>query len=243
MGKLGVTDDVRERACGTSAGRRRLPAGIRRRACAVALLLAAWPPLAWVGALWLIVGAELPRANALVVLSGSANYVERAGTAARLFHEGRAPRVILTDDNLRSGWSDEERRNPFFFERATAELRQAGVPADKIMLAPGPVSGTYDEALRLREYAAANKLDSLLVVTSAYHSRRALWTLHDVFRGTGINLGLVVVAPGGQTPRPTTWWLQPRGWQMVAAEYPKLIYYWWLASARDSHRVRDNRAN
>jgi uncharacterized SAM-binding protein YcdF (DUF218 family) len=65
-----------------------------------------------------------------------------------------------------------------------------------------------------------------LVVTSAYHSRRALWIFRKVFSGTGIDIGLTAVAPGEQTPSPATWWLQLRGWRTVASEYPKLIYYW-----------------
>jgi uncharacterized SAM-binding protein YcdF (DUF218 family) len=65
----------------------------------------------------------------------------------------------------------------------------------------------------------------MLVVTSAYHSRRALWTLGRAFRGGGTAVGLEAVAPGEQSPRPATWWLSVLGWKMVAGEYVKLIYY------------------
>ena len=71
----------------------------------------------------------------------------------------------------------------------------------------------------------ARKLRSLLVVTSAYHSRRALWTLSRVFAGTGIEIGLQSVETGEQTPAPATWWLHLRGWQMVGGEYVKNVYY------------------
>ena len=33
------------------------------------------------------------------------------------------------------------------------------------------------------------------------------------------------VAPGEETPAPCCWWVTARGWQMVAGEYVKLIYY------------------
>jgi uncharacterized SAM-binding protein YcdF (DUF218 family) len=174
----------------------------------------------------LIVSSELPRADALVVLSGSGAYVERTQYAAQLFAEERAPKIILTNDSERGPWSEEEQRNLTFAERATAELRRGGVTADRIEVLPDAVSSTYTEALALRRYAAEHGLRSILVVTSAYHSRRALWTLRHVFQGSGVEVGLEAVAPGQQSPRPATWWWHLTGWQMVAPEYPKLIYYW-----------------
>jgi uncharacterized SAM-binding protein YcdF (DUF218 family) len=191
------------------------------------LLLAVWELLAWGSARALWVDAELSRADVLVVLSGSTSYVERARWAAQLFHAGGAPRVVLTNDDRRGGWSNAEQRNPYFVERAAEELRGAGVPAERIEVLPQTVAGTHDEAVLLREYAEARGARSLIVVTSAYHSRRALWTLRRVFRGSGIEVGLSAVPPGGsQTPTPATWWLSARGWQMVAGEYLKFIYYW-----------------
>ena len=190
-----------------------------------ALLLAAWWLLAWVAARALIVRADLARADAIIVLGGSSTYVERAQLAAQLFRAGRAPKILLTNDNRQGGWSNAEWRNPLFVERAAAELRRAGVPADGIEVLPQPVSSTYEEARLLRAYAGTHGLKSLLVVTSAYHSRRALWVLRRVLAGSGVEVGIEPVAPGAQTPRPAVWWLRPGGWSAVAAEYPKLIYY------------------
>ena len=57
------------------------------RVAVAALLL--WPFVAWGAARVLVVRAEVERADALVVLSGSAAYRERADEAARLYREGR----------------------------------------------------------------------------------------------------------------------------------------------------------
>lgn len=199
---------------------------IFRRWWRVALLsVIAWTLLAWVAAEALIVKSELAQADALVVLAGSSTYVERTRHAAELFRQGRAPKIILTNDNLQSGWSIEEERNPLFVERAAAELKRRGVPAEKIEVVPGVVSSTYDEAVRLREYAGANNLRSLLVVTSAYQSRRALWTMRRVFEGSGITVGMDAVAPGEQSPRAFFWWWHKLGWELVPGEYVKMIYY------------------
>ncbi|MBV9211758.1 MAG: YdcF family protein, partial [Acidobacteria bacterium] len=132
---------------------------------------------------------------------------------------------ILTNDGQQGGWSNEERRNPFFVERAAKELEASGVPAAKIEILPQVVTSTYEEATLLREYVAAQHLRSVLIVTSAYHTRRALWTLRRAFAGSGIELGIESPPAGWQTPAPATWWLHARGWQLVAGEYVKLLYY------------------
>jgi uncharacterized SAM-binding protein YcdF (DUF218 family) len=198
----------------------------RRRILVVGLLcLATWPLLAWAAAELLIVKSDLAAADAIVVLSGSSTYVERADWAARLFREGRAPLIILTDDKLISGWNGAAERNPYFYELAVKELQERGVPAERIRVISGPAVGTYVESLSVREYATSHKLKRLLIVTSAYHSRRALWSMRRASEGSGIELGIDAPPPGLQTPSPMFWWLRKRGWQVVASEYPKLAYY------------------
>lgn len=192
----------------------------------VLLVFFVWVILAWVAARALVVHSELLHADALVVLAGSSTYVERMDRAAQLFGTGVATKIVLTNDNLPSGWSGARQRNPLFVERAADELTLQGVPAEKIEIVPGVVSSTYDEIMRVREYAVEHKFRSILVVTSAYHSRRARWTLCHVFRGSGVEIGLATAAPGKQSPWPTTWWLHKAGWQMVPVEYGKMVYYW-----------------
>ena len=179
----------------------------------------------WLAAEALIVRSDLAHADAMVVLAGSSTYLERTHRAAQLFHEGRAPRIILTNDNVKSGWSAEEERNPSFVERATEELKRRGVPKEMIEVVPGGVTSTYDEALHVRQYTGDHGLRSILVVTSAYQSRRALWTLRRVFRGSDILIGLEPVAPGEQAPGPAVWWRHRLGWELVPGEYAKMIYY------------------
>ena len=198
-----------------------------RRGRVVLLLLAAWSIVAWGAASALVVRATLPHADALVVLAGSSTYVERTHRAAQLFAEGVSSRIVLTNDNLRGGWSASQERNPLFVELAAEELKRQGVPAEKIDIVPGAVTSTYDEIQRVREYSVARGLRSILIVTSAYHSRRAWWTVGQVFRDSNVAIGLDVAAPGEQTPRPATWWLHRFGWKLVPGEYVKIIYYRW----------------
>ena len=191
------------------------------------LVLIAWQLLAWIAAKGLIVNAELPHADAIAVLAGSSTYLERTHRAAQLFHEGRAAKIALTNDNLHSGWSGEQQRNPLFVEQALEELKRQGVPVGRIEIVPGAVTNTYDEALHLRQYALERGLRSILVVTSAYQSRRALWTLRRVFEPSDVMIGVDSAEPGEQSPGPATWWLYRLGWKLVPGEYLKIIYYRW----------------
>ena len=208
---------------------RALGIGKRRRLVLLIVLLSAavlWPIIAWAGAHLLIVKSELPSADAIVVMSGSATYRERADWAARLYREGRAPIVILTNDSLKSGWDNKEERNPYFYELAARELERLGVPEAKIQVVSDIALGTYEESLGVRDFASAHQLKRLLVVTSAYHTRRALWSLRHACEGSGIEIGIEGPPPGWQTPAPSRWWWRRWGWKVVAGEYVKLVYYW-----------------
>ena len=198
----------------------------RRRFLVSAVLLIALSPLvAWFAARLLIVKADMPSADAIVILSGSSTYLERADWAAKLYREGRAPQIILTNDGLISGWDRRAERNPYYYELTAQRLEQLGVPAGRIQLAPGPALGTYEESLLVRDYATAHNLKRILIVTSGYHSRRALWSMRRACEGSGIEIGINSVPPGWQTPSPWSWWARRWGWKVVGGEYLKMIYY------------------
>ncbi|HYT48988.1 MAG TPA: hypothetical protein VEL78_01260, partial [Pyrinomonadaceae bacterium] len=96
---------------------------------AVSLLIFS-PLFAWFAAHFLIVRADVTSPDAIIVLSGSSTYVERAGWAAKLYGEGRAPLIVLTDDGLIGGWDHREDRNPHYYEMTAKRLEQQGVPKD-----------------------------------------------------------------------------------------------------------------
>ena len=64
----------------------------------VLLALVVWGIVAALAGRFLVVRVPLDSADAIVVMSGSSAYLERTQKAARLYREGRAPMVLLTDD-------------------------------------------------------------------------------------------------------------------------------------------------
>lgn len=199
---------------------------LRRWAKFFVVVLTAWSLLAWFAARALIVRAELEQADAIVILSGGYLYLERTQRAIELFQQGHAPKIIVTTDGTKGPWSDEKQRNPKYSELEMEELQRAGIPMESVELIPRPIWTTYAEAKVMRDYAQTHGLRSVLIVTSAYHSRRALWVWRQVFAESGIKIGIDYAPTGLQSPTPVGWWWQSHGWQTVAGEYPKFVYYW-----------------
>lgn len=175
----------------------------------------------------LVVTRPLDRADVIFVLAGSAAYVTRTRTAAVLYKKGIAPMVLLTNDGRHGGWSRTEQRNPLYVELAQQELIVNGVPKDAIEILRPRISATIMEAALVAKVATERQWRSILIVTSPYHTRRALWTFDNVFaeKGLATQIGIVPALAGQQTPPASYWWLTATGWRDVAGEYVKSAYY------------------
>jgi uncharacterized SAM-binding protein YcdF (DUF218 family) len=101
------------------------------------------------------------KADAIIVLGGGDDKHERPERAAELFFQHAAPRIIV------SGAGDDEMNY-----RA---LLKDGVPPQDIEV-EGNSRTTRQNALFSAQMMRAQKLHSAIIVTSWYHSRRALKT-------------------------------------------------------------------
>jgi uncharacterized SAM-binding protein YcdF (DUF218 family) len=190
------------------------------------LLFFAWLFIAPYLAERLIIERPLERADAILILGGSSVYLERTRQAAAEYKRSVAAKIFLTDDGERSGWSRLEKRNIPYVELAQRNLIAEGVPAAHIEIIKPVGSGTIYEAQQFKERSAEENWQTVLLVTSAYHTRRTLWTFERVFEPENVQFGIVAAPPGEQTPAPNFWWLAPHGWSFVAGEYVKSFYYW-----------------
>ncbi len=192
-------------------------------------LFATWIFIAPFLAKNLIAEKPLETANAIIVLSGSKAYVERTQTAAELYNKGVSKTILLTDDGGRAGWNREEQTNLKFSELAKRELIKQGVAAENIEILEPQVSGTiYEAQVFFEHYAKNHNLQNVLLVTSAYHTNRTLWTFERENRRniSSINFGIEHAPFDKRNPPPQTWWLSISGWRVVAGEYLKIIVYW-----------------
>lgn len=199
-----------------------------RLAVCILIVIVIWIPLAPVAAVLLIVEQPLEKADAIVILSGSASYIDRVDEAVILYKARIASKILLTNDGLQGGWNEYEKRNPYFFERARWELMQKGVPGTSIEVLITPAHGTIGEAQIVIDYALEKKMTSILIVTSPYHTRRALWTYRriDSRIDKNITIGIKSAFGGRQSPKWYCWWLSLSGWRTIPDEYIKFAYYW-----------------
>jgi len=151
----------------------------------------------------LCVDSGATNADAAVVLGGGS--CERPQRAAELFHQHAAPRIFLT------GYGDCETNQKL--------LTAAGVPAEAIEL-ECKSSSTRDNARFTIPLLRARGARRVIIVTSWYHSRRAL----NCFRHYAPDIQFFSRPSYYAYPRQQ--WVRSgiRGYLRV--EYVKLLGYW-----------------
>ena len=179
------------------------------------LLLSAVVGALFIPRTWLLAGLTLhdtpARSDAIVLLAG--NHKERAPAAAMLYRDGYAPLIILTNDGLSSGWSTKYNRNLYQIEWAEEELVKLGVPREKILKLPFYGSSTMFDALAVKRYLFRSGMKKIIVVTSDYHTRRALWTFRHTLKEYTTDIAIFPAPSFG---------VGARG---LALEYGKFGYY------------------
>jgi uncharacterized SAM-binding protein YcdF (DUF218 family) len=189
---------------------------LRRRIILTLVLLGA--ALAWLAnAGSLLIDREEPvAADAIVVLAGNAP--DRLPRAEALRARGYATLLIVSN----------ERVHTHGLETTWLALHQAGFVApdipdgDLIVLDDPPPESTVDEAHRAADVVAARGLRSALLVTDAFHSRRAFLLFRAAFAHKGLS---VRSTPVDDTYDLASWWRHPVTARRVAEEWTKMALY------------------
>ena len=179
------------------------------------LLLLFYSPLAdyFVQPLW--VPADLRPAPAIVVLTAYASpngvlneqAIRRVHAAARLYHQGLAPRVIISGGEPAA----------HFMAEFAGEL---GIHASTMLMDKNS-QNTHASAVQVAALCRARGIQRVLLVTDAVHLRRAV----AAFRAQGLE-----VSPVPADPWALTWetpLIRLRKFQAALHEYGGLLYYWW----------------
>jgi uncharacterized SAM-binding protein YcdF (DUF218 family) len=165
---------------------------------------------------FLVVSDPLQPADAIVVLGGGRR--ERVEYGAKLFTSKHAPWFVITNSPL-----DIPGIRAEYAELMKTEAVWQGVPEGHILVAPGMVETTYQEALAMRQLAEENGLRSLIIVTDPFHTRRARMAFQAAFRGTGITL---IMQPVNESwYQSDSWWQTRDGLRETWIEYAKLLVY------------------
>lgn len=186
------------------------------------LLVMVWAfryPLLRVTGRFLIKEDPGARGDVLVVLGGAP--VERGIAAARLFKEGAARNAVFTGSVVpQSVQAAGLFRSEAWLTRSIA--LKAGLPASEARLLEIGTS-TWEECAAVRDLALSSDYDTVVVVTTEFHTRRVRRVFNKVLGPSGIAV-FVRAAPSIKYD-PLHWWRTEEGLLMVNNEYVKLLYY------------------
>lgn len=165
---------------------------------------------------------EPVRSDLILVLSGDGKQAGRADHAARLFHAGIAPTVLVVRAEdppaaLRGFYPNDS-------DVQVLLLRDRGVPASaiRVLKAPGGASSTMEEGRLLAWYLRRHPASRVTVVTTEFHTRRALWAI----RQTTEDLPTEIRMSGARDPRfhAGNWWRSEDGMLAYFSEYVKWVH-------------------
>ena len=157
--------------------------------------------MAGTGESWLASGDPPRPSDLIVVLDGGA--AERTATAIDLYREGFAPVILITSSE---GVPDAQMRR----------MVSGGIPSRALLAPLQPSGSTWEDAVTIRQTVLREKVDSILVVTSSFHCRRARLIMERVLADIPVRITLTQA----KSLYPWPWW------RTVPPEYLKLAWAW-----------------
>ena len=178
---------------------------------------------------YLITGHPLAKADLVLVLAGER--LLRVPEGARVYHEGYAPKILLTNEPRPKGAEDLLRlgiRIPDSQESAFTILEALRVPQSAVLAVQERANSTRAEmqaVARFLKSPPAQSARTLIIVTSKSHTTRA----YKIF-STGLGPGFhLIMHPVPNDPfDPTRWWRERRDAKEVLHEYQALVDFWRL---------------
>ncbi|MDF1561302.1 MAG: YdcF family protein [Bacteroidales bacterium] len=173
---------------------------------------------------WLVKEDVPMHADAIVLLMG--NFTDRVLQTADLYGSGRADRVIIAEESMGGyqGLIDRGVTIISHTSQALSSLVALGVPAESITVLPGDARSTLDEAVIVRNYLEANpEIDTLVLVSSPYHLRRASMIFGKAFEEAGLPVFTGTSGSGAYTDFDASrWWRSKEDIQHVLTEVVKI---------------------
>lgn len=151
--------------------------------------------------------------DAIVAVSGG-DTTARTAEAIKLYQNGWAPKLILSG-------AAQDKSGPSNAAAMGRQAEAAGVPSDAIILEDQSET-TQQNAEKTQTIFEENDINSVILVTSAYHERRA--SLEFAARSQHVLVRRHPVAADGQWSG--WWWLTPQGWYLALSELVKIAIFY-----------------
>ncbi len=172
---------------------------------------------------FLVADEEPVRSDAIVVLSGS--FPDRILEAVDLYQAGFAAEIVLCREPENAGFRQLRDRGasvPRIFENNVSVAEQLGVPKQAITVLERSAGSTFTEARVVLQYLADRGAESMLLVTSKYHTRRA-GAIYRHLAGGAIRVTTRPARYGAF--QPGAWWRDRMSVRRLLIEYQKLVLF------------------
>lgn len=163
----------------------------------------------WIG-FFLSPQNKLEKVDAIVAISGGET-VERVNEAVKLYQQDYAPVIIFSGAARDRGVSNAESMQQLAIK--------AGIPEDKI-LTEKQAKNTFDNAKFVKDLIQSRGMDSIVLVTSPYHQRRAYLTFRQIL---GPDIKILNHSSADSAWRKRGWWKEPWPRALTFSEIQKII--------------------
>jgi uncharacterized SAM-binding protein YcdF (DUF218 family) len=169
---------------------------------------------------------EPVHADAVILLMGS--IADRLLQVDDLFEQGLADNLLIVREGSVAYRQLEERGA--HFTGNTEQVRNAavdlGIPADNITILPGDALSTLSEAIIVRKHLIVNPdIDTVILATSASHSRRASMIFETAFRKKNMPVVMLTKPSDYSDFNPSRWWRRKEDIQKVLGEYVRIASF------------------
>ena len=168
---------------------------------------------------------QLFPADCIVALRGDDYF--RLKKAVSLQKEGMAPLIVVSVVSSEAQPYDLFRKISGMENLSEEDLTRKmfdyfNADPATILFTGKETTSTFEEAVAARDFMKEKKLHSLLLVTSTYHMRRALYIFKRVFEGTEIRIYHATAV--NLLYHPEQWWKQERDVRRVFEEYAAIPF-------------------
>ena len=157
----------------------------------------------------------------ILILSGGP--FTRIPKALELYKKGYGKRLLLTTERpLNSKLAPLAFTNEQIAQRISNTL---AIPAtfENVPSLKGGATSTFDEAHDLLVYCIKENIKHLIIVTDAFHTRRALYAFKKIFQGSSIKIE--AAAAFNEVHSEENWWRSDRGIAAYLLEPIKFAVY------------------
>jgi uncharacterized SAM-binding protein YcdF (DUF218 family) len=153
------------------------------------------------------------KARWAVVMAGESRDSERADAAIRMFQEGRIDTLVLSSMRIFKDRYQSELQMDFYFDQ--------GVPRGRLFEYRHEASSTQEEAGMLVRQFRLQNLDTVVIITSNYHTARTRRIFRKLAQGYPV---ILVSAAEYHVFDPESWWSNRESRKVWLLEWAKTVF-------------------